>query len=108
MIDGHWLILHKVRGNPSFDIAVPVSTSEEEVWVVASSGHRAYPYWKIELKDFVDLFLADLPSEMPEDLPDHFEARPSKDEKLPSVDVLKLLGIGSITPQATLNFKRRI
>lgn len=53
-----YLILHKVRGEPSFDIAEPmacplcsggenpmcVECDEEGVWwIIATSGHRAYP-----------------------------------------------------------------
>lgn len=66
-----YLILHKVRGEPAFDVATqlrcPVCDStnvERRVenasschackgtslwWIIPTSGHRAYPCWHIEL-----------------------------------------------------------
>ncbi len=45
-----FLILHKVRGRPAFDIAIRVTIGEEEAWIIPTSGHRAYPYqaWSID------------------------------------------------------------
>lgn len=48
-----YLILHKVRGEPAFDVAQKVQLGAEdetqpgwlgEVWIIPTSGHRAYPY----------------------------------------------------------------
>lgn len=53
-----YLILHKVRGEPAFDIATQIEATEggsapghssEVVWIIPTSGHRAYPCWHIEL-----------------------------------------------------------
>jgi hypothetical protein len=41
-----YLILHKVRGEPAFDIAQRLMIGEEEGWIIPTSGHRAYPcHW---------------------------------------------------------------
>lgn len=50
-----YLILHRVRGQPAFDIAncieVELTSGEfEEWWIIPTSGHRAYPYWHSEIK----------------------------------------------------------
>lgn len=69
-----FLILHKVRGEPAFDIAhqqpcpecegfgyVPSGGCNEcdglgHWWIVSTSGHRAYPAWECELShvDFLN------------------------------------------------------
>lgn len=43
-----FLILHKVRGEPAFDIAIECEDMGTETdpgpwWIVPTSGHRAYP-----------------------------------------------------------------
>jgi hypothetical protein len=45
-----YLILHKVRGEPAFDIAMKIMIGDEEEWIIPTSGHRAYPYhtWPLE------------------------------------------------------------
>ena len=50
-----FLIAHKVRGEPAFDVAELLSIGPEEAWIIPTSGHRAYPlaYWAIE--DLADL-----------------------------------------------------
>src|SRR5262245_29009198 len=93
-----YLILHKVRGEPTFDIAIKiiarcedVSTDCEEMWIIPTSGHRAYPYRKWELSELADVsdinsFSAhDRPyyrDEIPNDWPDHYATndRPVKEE----------------------------
>lgn len=47
-----YLILHKVRGQPAFDVAIQIDlepVSSEKMWIIPTSGHRAYPSWHIEL-----------------------------------------------------------
>lgn len=38
-----YLIAHKVRGEPAFDIAHKLMIGDEEGWIIPTSGHRAYP-----------------------------------------------------------------
>lgn len=92
-----YLIAHKVRGEPAFDVAERMEcpechgTSEyctdagyhdctecDQLgywWIIPTSGHRAYPYWSIELQD-VDFRNSEHPDhhlrEMPLGLPDHY------------------------------------
>lgn len=80
-----FLILHKVRGEPAFDIAERWSFDGEDGWIVSTSGHRAYPYRQWELYDLADV--SDINKEgqhnrpldmdeIPKDWPDHY---PSND-----------------------------
>jgi|SRR5215469_3041691 len=72
-----YLILHKVSGQPAFDIAHKLETTEqsgEEMWIVSTSGHRAYPVAKIALNDLenseeVREFMS---MQVPNDWPDHY------------------------------------
>lgn len=45
-----FLILHKVRGAPAFDIAHQLEIGDEIGWIIPTSGHRAYPLtmWDID------------------------------------------------------------
>jgi hypothetical protein len=77
-----YLILHKVRGEPAFDIAQKIFIGEEECWLIPTSGHRAYPYWHNSLEPFLQECGGDLgmiPA-MPEDWRDHYEVRPLQKE----------------------------
>ena len=50
MTEELYLILHKVRGEPAFDIATCIGEDGDgEIWIVPTSGHRAYPYraWQL-------------------------------------------------------------
>lgn len=49
-----YLILHKVRGEPAFDIAEKMEVEGEEWWIIPTSGHRAYPVRDWSLYDLVD------------------------------------------------------
>jgi len=100
-----FLIAHKVRGEPAFDIAINIGNEEDgDMWIIPTSGHRAYPYWKVE----VDALLVDqtasvhpfvihlLPSLMPPDLPDHYEvsaAPKGKGSGTSGRDLLAKLGL---------------
>ncbi len=85
-----FLILHKVRGEPAFDVAYPFRFGDEEGWLIPTSGHRAHPAWSVPLKElswnwrgndgwsptddgFTYDDIADIPP-LPEDLPDHYAA----------------------------------
>lgn len=76
-----FLILHKVRGEPAFDIAHKLMIRDEEGWIISTSGHRAYPYYTKSLKDWViattprfivTMADADRIEHMPDNLPDHY------------------------------------
>lgn len=72
-----YLILHKVRGEPAFDIAHKLIFGEEEGWIVGTSGHRAYPWFsqplgEIVQNDLMDLFREGNKDAFPPDWPDHY------------------------------------
>lgn len=98
-----FLIAHKVRGEPAFDVASqmpcpicgvggPEPTCSEcdgtgYWWIVPTSGHRAYPWWHLPLKiEDIDngmrLIMDHNPQAltwtifaMPSALPDHYTSR---------------------------------
>jgi len=88
-----YLILHKVRGEPAFDIADKIQIGDEEGWIIPTSGHRAYPYVVLDEHD---------PSKyngmIPADWPDHYEvgSRPE-----PTFNIMQ--AISGLLPK----FKRR-
>jgi hypothetical protein len=94
MKDPQYLILHKVRGQPQFDIADRATYGDEEGWSLCTCGHRAYPYW---YKPLEDLGLLNVP-EMPEDCPEHYS---QKAEPKVSINISSILG-------GFVNFKRRL
>jgi len=93
-----YLILHKVRGKPSFDCAEPVCQGKpcqpncgnwdgtrckaEDEWIT-NSGYRAYPYWKWPLHELVNDELT-----VPADWPDHFEVRKEPKMEINLGDIL--------------------
>jgi len=70
-VDG--LIVHKVRGKPAFDVAVRFALSGgEEIWMIPTCGHRAYPFAYQALGgsfDYMTEFASDAEWEA---LPDHY------------------------------------
>jgi hypothetical protein len=68
-----YLIAHKVRGEPAFDVAVKMEMPDGPWWIIPTSGHRAYPFAYSQLeyvtKAFVDTAsfydLADVPDHYP-------------------------------------------
>jgi hypothetical protein len=80
-----YLILHKVRGEPAFDVACRLDIGSAGGWIIPTSGHRAYPYrwWLLEdLSDISDINYAgvherpaSLDHTMPADWPDHYRAQ---------------------------------
>lgn len=93
-----YLIAHKVRGEPAFDVAIKLQIGSEEGWIIPTSGHRAYPFWQTQIDD---LLFEDMP-EMPPDLPDHYHAErnPNYDPEAAPIgqgkikDLVSLLRIG--------------
>ena len=79
-----YLIVHVVRSEPAFDIAIrcdDMGTESDPApwWIIPTSGHRAYPYWYRELKPLSSLFIANyghLPL-CPPDWPDHYSTLPA-------------------------------
>lgn len=93
-----FLIAHKVRGEPAFDVASRVACavchdgqrsdgcaecdSTGFWWIVPTSGHRAYPWWHKQFSRIscegwlaiVDDPWRDVPV-MPPTLPDHYTSR---------------------------------
>ena len=54
-----YLILHKVRGAPAFDIAERHDMETNEIWIIPTSGHRAYPSWTKPLSELGIVSLPD-------------------------------------------------
>lgn len=90
-----YLILHKVRGEPAFDVAEKLMIGGEEGWIIPTSGHRAYPYWVEEIKISSDgevfsiLGTNRIMPEIPLDWPDHY----GKSEAKPKSVSLEELGL---------------
>lgn len=67
-----YLILHKVRGEPSFDCAEEI---EPGMWIT-NSGYRAYPFLKWNLTDIPEVQTVELLANgLPADWPDHFQVK---------------------------------
>jgi hypothetical protein len=64
-----YLIAHKVRGLPAFDIAIQMEMEDEVWWIIPTSGHRAYPYWHSAL--LPNMLYGPIPSP-PAEWPDHY------------------------------------
>lgn len=104
-----YLIAHKVRGEPAFDIAINIGDETGDLWIIPTSGHRAYPYWSTPLNEIGickteywedSQTLNDAVPPMPEGYPDHYQInKPSKptpligaeelDDILADIDELK-------------------
>lgn len=48
-----YLIAHIVRGFPAFDIASQIEIEDEIIWIIPTSGHRAWPYWSTSLENCI-------------------------------------------------------
>ena len=112
MSDTLYLIAHKVRGAPAFDIAIQMEVEDEVWWIIPTSGHRAYPYYHVELDLLGEEYNhAIRPGEMPSDLPDHYTVTASKAEtKSGGQSLLASLGLGKpkTHPAIIGTLKRRI
>jgi len=100
MAEPLFLILHKVRGEPAFDIAHQLDIGDEIGWIIPTSGHRAYPFDKCNLSQLT----ADAPSTMMASMtydygnawrnhPDHYEQSTPTFRQAAS-DLLASLGLG--------------
>jgi len=96
-----YLILHKVRGEPAFDVAQRIEHSfanlvdanepvRDHIWIIPTSGHRAYPVWEYPLLDLYSHpdvgSLSPLElwgGELPPDIRDHYAA--SEPRAVPAV-----------------------
>ena len=86
MTDELYLILHKVRGKPAFDVAQKIMIGNEEGWIIPTSGHRAYPSeWK-PLEGLCELTSTVIDHALPTDLPDHYD---TKRDTTPMLDKLR-------------------
>lgn len=101
-----FLIAHKVRGEPAFDVAARMDCplcaghghdldgvchecdSTGYWWIIPTSGHRAFPWWNHPLKDVWMVgdashepicSVIDWPDPMPSNLPDHYPTRATPD-----------------------------
>lgn len=97
-----YLILHKVRGEPSFDIAEMMEVGDEAWWIIPTSGHRAYPYRHWHLSEV--LVDAGFPRSVtnfrdppPTDCQDHYQVTK---ENVPEINIGQLIS-------GLVRFKRR-
>lgn len=83
------LILHRVRGEPAYDIAIKLVVLDEEWWIIPTSGHRAYPHSTIPLSTLriaigpsefgpAEYLSIDFATVLPADWPDHYTVNPAK------------------------------
>jgi hypothetical protein len=88
-----FLVAHKVRGEPAFDVGIRSECPEcrgatcHECgdgywWIIPTSGHRAYPYWHMGLEP--------LAPPMPEGLRDHYAVAPRA--KLSLEEIIATIG----------------
>ncbi len=110
-----WLVAHKVRGEPAFDVAERVVCAEcggldlanegegegegsglpcpecdslGYWWIIPTSGHRAYPYWSEACAICIRDWVDVVQLSCPIDLPDHY--RPKAEPKR-TIDVSTLV-----------------
>ena len=98
-----YLILHKVRGEPAFDVAIKIQADDpdgvdEEVWIIPTSGHRAYPYTATPLATLATFCLP-----LPIDWPDHYSCNEPSKKPEPSLGGRLLERLGLVKP-----FNRRV
>lgn len=111
-----YLIAHRVRGEPAFDVAQRIECAEcldlagtnygcnecDQLgywWIIGTSGHRAYPAQTWALKYLYDdpefqISVLDAPMPLMDGLPDHY--LPTAEPKAPSL--LDRLNLRPIQP----------
>lgn len=106
MMSNPFLILHKVRGLPAFDIAISCDDMGTDSdpgpwWIIPTSGHRAYPYWNVQIRVEDHVFSMDdefqtvywSEPEMPPSLPDHYSINDRQTKSEPKTSLISLLGL---------------
>lgn len=109
-----YLVAHKVRGQPAFDVAIQMEMEDEVWWIIPTSGHRAYPYWHVELSEAVyrvygegDRIIDDVPS-CPDPWPDHYwQPGQTSDLHIPDNAGAGLLAALGVTKPQTQPLARR-
>lgn len=109
-MDELYLIAHKVRSEPAFDIAEMVQCpctmgegcmdcdSEGIYWIIPTSGHRAYPYWSCKIDNMLVyhnnqlINIHHIPS-MPPAFPDHYPCNPTRTDPTSGKSLLAKLGL---------------
>lgn len=104
-----YLVAHKVRSQPAFDIAERMDMGDDEAWwIIPTSGHRAYPYANIPLNNVSSIWIEECPP-CPDPWPDHY-ATPSRSEITVKVDLAEgrslLESLGLLKPKEPI--KRRV
>ena len=99
MNDELYLILHKVRGEPAFDIAIRCDDMGTESdpgpwWIISTSGWRAYPFDQISLHNVSAEWIVECPP-IPADWPDHFTTIHAP-RSPPALDLLAKLGLKEV------------
>lgn len=83
-----YLIAHKVSGQPAFDVAIQLEGVNDDgdiIWIIPTSGHRAYPFHAEPLEKDLDRYV----EAMPHNLPDHYPTSASPDK--PKLNLAGLL-----------------
>jgi hypothetical protein len=84
-MDALYLIVHKVRGQPAFDVAQRFALSgEEEMWMIPTSGHRAYPFAYQALGGSFDYMIVFTNGAEWDALPDHYPEQRAGDNPEPA------------------------
>ena len=106
-----YLILHKVRGEPAFDIATQIeegtASDPGPWWIIPTSGHRAYPYRYWHWSDLYSGSEMDLSKlqyvfnnvDPPEGLPDHYSVNAPRDPAPLTARVTGLLSALGLGPR---------
>lgn len=94
-----FLIAHKVRGLPAFDIAerceeMGTPSDPGPWWIIPTSGRRAYPGWALPLESIVTSIGGPIllhKCNLPESLRDHYEAGAIALPKIETINLEDLL-----------------
>lgn len=100
-----YLIAHKVRGQPAFDIAQRLQIGDEEGWIIPTSGHRAYPsdYFQLDwARDGNDQVIIEHLALPDADWPDHYPTRADSTRISTSAPHDLLTSLGLLKPQPPL------
>jgi hypothetical protein len=122
-----YLIAHRVRNEPAFDVAMqmqcpecggkqdePANANWEHQyechecdslgywWIIPTSGHRAYPWWHCDLiysPDGYEERLHNCVPPMPPSTPDHY---PHRSHVTPTISLAEALGLNKPKPQSPI------